>query len=160
MEAAPGEPSGPPPDAMVWLKVSASRGRGGWAARIRDGGDGGERDLSGSEAPVSANRLDLLAAAEILESLPEGARIALHTGSDYLRNGATTWVAAWRRRGWKTKEGKPVANREEWERLAAAAARRRVDWPRLGAGGEEEGETMKVLEQRACEAREGASPGA
>ena len=169
------------PDVEVWLKVSASGGHGGWAALLRrragedeDGGraeageraadvglgrgeSGEERMLSGSVAPVSANRLDLVAAAEVLDGLPEGTRVAVHTGSDYLRNGATSWITSWRRRGWKTKEGKPVANREEWERLAAAAARRRVAWPRPGDEDEETAEIWKALERRAREAREEGS---
>jgi len=162
-ETGAGEAAVAEPDFEVWLKVSASGGRGGWAARVRSrggGGEGGEdgeeRELSGSVAPVSANRLDLVAAAEVLEGLPEGARVTIHTGSDYLRNGATAWVAAWRRRGWRTKEGKPVANREDWERLAAAAARRRVVWPRGRDEDAEAVEAFKTLEGRAREAREAA----
>ena len=154
---AAAERAGGEPELEVWLKVSAAGGHGGWAARVRgrSGAGGGDRELSGAVTPVSANRLDLLAAAEVLEGLPAGARVAFHTGSDYLRNGATSWVDAWRRRGWKTKDGKPVANRAEWERLAAATARRKVSWPR-GRDDEETAEVWKALERRARVAREEA----
>ena len=57
--------------------------------------------------------------------------MAVHTGSDYLRNGATRWIEGWNRRGWKTQEGQPVQNRELWERLEKAMAARRVTWPEV-----------------------------
>jgi ribonuclease HI len=66
-----------------------------------------------------------------LERLPPGISVAVHTGSDYLRNGATRWLAGWKRRGWKTQEGQPVQNRELWQRLEAAMAARRVTWPEI-----------------------------
>jgi ribonuclease HI len=31
------------------------------------------------------------------------------------------WHAGWKRRGWKNSQGKPVANRDLWERLFALA---------------------------------------
>ena len=124
----------------IHLRVSGGP-RGGWAAAVRtapgggdgDGGDGEgaeERLLTGA-APrgMSANELEILAAAEVLESLPKGASVAVFTGSDYLRNGATSWIHGWRANGWTTKSGKPVANRVAWERLARVLAAREVTWP-------------------------------
>ena len=55
--------------------------------------------------------------------------MAVYTGSDYLRNGATHWIEGWKRRGWKTQEGAPVSNRDLWQRLEAAMSARRVAWP-------------------------------
>lgn len=117
-------------EAEVLLRVSGGGGRGGWAAAVRHGGE--ERIETGSAPGASANEVDVLAAAEILEGLPEGITVALHSASDYLRNGATRWLPSWRRRGWTTKAGTPVRNREAWERLAAALARRKVLWPPVG----------------------------
>jgi ribonuclease HI len=121
-------PETPPTDARIYLKVSCRGSSGRWAAVVdQDGGE--ERRLAGSAAPTSANRLDLEAAAAALGSLPPGASAAVYTGSEYLRRGAVQWLPAWRRRGWKTKAGGAVANRDLWERLAAAMAGRRVLWP-------------------------------
>ncbi|HUO87515.1 MAG TPA: RNase H family protein, partial [Thermoanaerobaculia bacterium] len=75
------------------------------------------------------NRLEVLAAAEVLESLPPGASVVFHTPSDYLRHGASRWLGAWRRRNWVKKDGGPVANRDAWQRLAAALEARHVHWP-------------------------------
>ena len=115
------------PDAEVFLRVSCAGRKGGWAALVRR--DGEETLLSGGCAEATANQLDLLGAAAALESLPPGIFVAVHTGSDYLRNGATRWLDGWKRRGWKTQEGQPVQNRDLWERLEKAMAVRRVIWP-------------------------------
>lgn len=128
LSRSPSPSAARPPDAEVFLRVSSSAGRGGWAALIRQTGQ--ERILSGSAAG-SAGYLDLLAATTALESLPPGLSVAVYTGSDYLRHGASRWLDGWRRRGWTTQERKPVLYRDLWERLAAAIAARRLDWPEL-----------------------------
>ncbi|HEX3556194.1 MAG TPA: ribonuclease H [Thermoanaerobaculia bacterium] len=118
-----------PVDAEVFLRVAGSAKRGGWAALIRRGGS--ETVLSGSLSGTTSNQLDLLGAIAALESLPPGISVAIHTGSDYLRNGASRWIEGWRRRGWKTQEGQPVQNRDLWERLEKAMAARRMTWPEV-----------------------------
>jgi ribonuclease HI len=125
--AAPAAPQAPV-DAEVFLRVATSGRRGGWAALVRRAG-GEETVLAEGVDRASPNQLDLLGAAAAVESLPPGMSVAVHTGSDYLRNGATRWIEGWRRRGWKTQEGQPVANRELWQRLEKAMVARRVVWP-------------------------------
>ncbi len=139
-------PTSPAADLQVLLRVSGGGDGGGWAAIVRGAGD--ERLLTGSVAGVSANELDLVAAAEVLESLPDGASVALHTASDYLRNGATRWLEGWRKKGWTTQAGTPVRNRRAWERLAKALARRRVEWPSI------KGETPRGWKELGRAARE------
>ncbi|HVF60597.1 MAG TPA: ribonuclease HI [Thermoanaerobaculia bacterium] len=118
------------PCTEVFLRVTAGGGRGAWAALVRR--PGGEEELVRGETDgASANQVDLLAAAEVLERLPAGEAVAFHTGSDYLRHGATRWLPAWRRRGWRTQAGAPVRNRALWERLDAAASTRIVEWPEV-----------------------------
>lgn len=116
-------------DARVLLRVSGRPGGGGWAAVVLRGEE--EEVRKGSARGVSANELEVLAAAELLESLPEGVQVAFYTGSDYLRKGASEWLEGWRRRGWTTKTGGLVQNREAWRRLARALERRRVSWPEV-----------------------------
>lgn len=98
---------------------------------------------------MTSNQLDLIAAAEALDRLPPGISVAVHTLSDYLRNGATGWLAGWKRRNWVTQEGKPVLHRDLWERLDAALARRRVSWPVV-----KKGEDAPELEELGPVARE------
>jgi len=122
-------PATGPPEVEVFLRVSCAGSQAGWAALIRHGG--AETIFTGRHPGASANQLDLLAAVAALESLPPVTSVAVHTASDYLRNGASGWLAGWKRRGWKTQEGKAVLNRELWQRLDAAMAARRVTWPVL-----------------------------
>jgi ribonuclease HI len=138
-------------EAEVFLRVSSAGGRGGWAALLRQGGE--ERVLARGESGKTANQLDLLGAVAALESLPPGTAVAIHTGSDYLRNGATGWIAGWKRRGWKTQEGQPVQNRDLWQRLEAAMAARRVHWPAV------KGRDLPELEALGPAAREAAGRG-
>jgi ribonuclease HI len=136
------------PAAEVFLRVSCAGRKGGWAALVRHGG--AEAALSGGLASTTSNQLDLLAAIAALEGLPRGISVAVYTGSDYLRNGATRWLAGWKRRGWKTQEGQPVLNRELWERLEAAMAARRVIWPEV------KGREVPELKELAKAAKEAA----
>ncbi len=101
-------------------------GPGGWAAILRHGKT--ERELSGAAARSTNNRMELTAAAEALEALKQPCRVILATDSQYLERGITTWQEGWVRRNWRTAEGKPVLNRDLWERLLAAAARHHVRW--------------------------------
>ncbi len=52
----------------------------------------------------------------------------LITDSQYVMKGMTEWYPGWIRRGWKTGDGKPVANRPLWEALAEEVARHDIDW--------------------------------
>jgi ribonuclease HI len=101
-------------------------GPGGWAAILRYGKN--ERELSGAAAESTNNRMELTAAAEALEALKQPCRVILSTDSQYLERGITTWREGWMRRNWRTAEGKPVLNRDLWERLLSAAALHRVEW--------------------------------
>jgi ribonuclease HI len=132
VRAAAAPAAAEPPAAEVFLRVSGGRGKGGWAALVRRLREPGEETvLSGGLSSVTSNQLDLLGAIAALESLPAGISVAVHTGSDYLRNGARSWLPGWKQRGWKTKEGQPVQNRELWERLERAMLARRVTWPEV-----------------------------
>ena len=107
----------------------------------------------GRSARTTPNRLDLEAAAGLLEAQPAGTRVAFFTASDYLRNGASQWIHGWRKRNWTTRDGKPVANRDLWERLSRAIARLpAVHWPPVNG---EAAEVLDGLEAAAKEARTG-----
>jgi ribonuclease HI len=157
-----------PPEVEVFLRISHSRQGSGWAALVRrpaapaapdaGGGAAAESIASGGLAPrqaPSANALDLVAAAAVLETLPAGTRVAVHTGSDYLRHGASRWMPAWRARGWKTKEGGAVQNRALWERLAAAMAARAITWPEVKDSEPEELDRLGPLARAAALAAAG-----
>jgi ribonuclease HI len=108
--------------------------------------------LTGTAAVPSANALDLVAAIAALERVPAGLRVAIHSASDYLRNGAREWLAAWKRGGWKTREGSPVKNRELWQRLDALLNSRRVAWPEVDSAAQAELDRLAPLARAAVRA--------
>lgn len=101
-------------------------GPGGWAAILR--WKDHERELSGAEPASTNNRMELTAAIAALEAVTRPSRIVLHTDSEYVRNGITRWHHAWVRNNWRNAAKEPVANKELWQRLLAAAQRHDVEW--------------------------------
>ena len=101
-------------------------GPGGWGAILRYGDN--VRELQGGESPTTNNRMELTAAIEALGALKEACQVQLYTDSRYLRDGITTWLPNWRRRGWLTKARKPVKNQDLWIRLDDLVQRHQVDW--------------------------------
>ncbi|NIR29279.1 MAG: ribonuclease HI [Gammaproteobacteria bacterium] len=125
-------------------------GPGGWGALLRYRGK--ERTLSGGERETTNNRMELTAAIEALEALKRPCRVRLVTDSGYLKNGISRWMANWKRRDWKTADGKGVKNRDLWERLDAATHRHRVEWVWVrGHSGHAENERVDALARAAIE---------
>lgn len=101
-------------------------GPGGWGAWLRYGEH--EKELWGGEKLTTNNRMELTAVIQALASLKRRCRVAVYTDSEYVRNGITSWIHGWKRRGWRTADNKPVKNAELWQELEAQAARHEVEW--------------------------------
>jgi len=101
-------------------------GPGGWAAILRYGD--AERSISGAEPRTTNNRMELTAAIEALAALKRPMQVTLTTDSEYVRQGITAWIKAWKRRGWKRADRQPVLNRDLWQRLDALNSRHEVHW--------------------------------
>ena len=101
-------------------------GPGGWGVILRSGTT--ERELSGSEALTTNNRMELMAAIRGLEALKRPTHVTLSTDSRYVMDGLTKWIKGWQRNGWKTADRKPVKNADLWQALLAAATPHRIDW--------------------------------
>lgn len=101
-------------------------GRGGWGALLDYQGQ--KKELKGGELQTTNNRMELMAAISALEALKHPCQITLHTDSTYVRSGILEWMPAWKGRGWKTADKKPVKNQDLWQRLDAAAARHQIEW--------------------------------
>lgn len=125
-------------------------GPGGWGALLRYGDV--EKPLLGAETETTNNRMELMAAIAALEHLRRTCRVDLYTDSQYLRNGILSWLANWKRNGWKTSARKPVKNVELWQRLDAAAARHDVHWHWVkGHSGHPGNEAADALANRAID---------
>ena len=137
----------------VWTDgaCSGNPGPGGWGAILSYKGK--ERELSGGEEMTTNNRMELMGAISALEALTRPCTVALHTDSQYLRQGITSWIHGWKRNGWKTADRKPVKNEELWKRLDAALGRHKIEWKWVkGHAGDVMNERADVL------ARAGMAP--
>lgn len=101
-------------------------GPGGWGALLRFGDH--EKELCGGEANTTNNRMELTAVIEGLRTLKRACKVRVHTDSQYVQKGISEWLANWRRRGWKTSDGKPVKNQDLWQALDELAASHEVEW--------------------------------
>ena len=106
-------------------------GPGGWGAVIVTP-EGHVAELGGGAAHVTNNQMELTGAIEALRRL-QGApgALAVYTDSTYVIRGIREWIWAWRRRGWKTADGKDVLNRDLWEQLAGVVTSRgtgAIEW--------------------------------
>jgi ribonuclease HI len=101
-------------------------GPGGWAAILVFRGV--EKELSGGHPDTTNNRMELTAAAMALEALTRPCWVALHTDSEYLKNGITRWHAGWVRKNWRSASGEPVKNMDLWQRILEAAKPHQIEW--------------------------------
>lgn len=104
------------PDGVVTIACDGSclanpDGPTGWAWVATDG-----RSDSGGLANGTNNIGELLALINALEAHPDTA-LHLQLDSQYVLNSATKWIPGWKRKGWKTASGKPVANVDLMRRL-------------------------------------------
>lgn len=141
---SPSEEEVPPGSARVFLKVRCVDGRGVWAAELET--PEGTRERTGGASSTTPNRLELECVLELLSALPSDQPVAVYTGNDYLRRGASLWIHSWKRNRWRTKTGGPVKNAELWHRLDRELENRRVLWP---APVGEAGDRLKDLKERA-----------
>ncbi len=101
-------------------------GPGGWAALLRMGEH--EREISGAEARTTNNRMELTAVIRALEALRRPVQARVYTDSEYVRRGISEWLPAWKGRGWRTADRKPVKNQDLWQRLDELRARHQIEW--------------------------------
>ena len=101
-------------------------GPGGWAAILIYGAV--RKEVSGACPATTNNQMELTAAIEALRLLKEPCKVDFYTDSEYVRQGMTSWLAGWKKKGWRTAGKKPVKNVEFWRALDAEAERHEVSW--------------------------------
>lgn len=128
-------------------------GPGGWGALLID--DSSHRtELRGGEEDTTNNRMELTAVIEALNALDKPHDIDLYVDSQYVKNGLTSWIHGWIKKGWKTSTGSPVKNKDLWQRLYDATQRHNITWHWVrGHAGDEHNERV---DQLATAARPGA----
>lgn len=101
-------------------------GPGGWGVLLKSGRH--EKTMHGGEHDTTNNRMELTAAIEGLRALKRPSEVVLYTDSKYVMDGITSWLANWKKRGWKTAAKKPVKNQDLWQALDAEVARHNIRW--------------------------------
>lgn len=160
---------------------SGNPGPGGWAYEITwpnvlVSGGRIEGDSGGTPATTN-NAMELMAAIAALEAiaaspllqdlgrdeiLQEAIAVRLVLDSQYVVGGINEWIAGWKSRGWRKSDGKPVLNKELWQRLdAAAEALRAVDLSvfAVWTKGHADNEGNNRVDEMAVAARDAAAAG-
>ena len=145
------------PDLFAYTDgaCSGNPGPGGWGCLMiaRDGDTiVKQKDLNGGAPATTNNQMELLAAISALESLTKPSKITIVTDSAYVKDGITSWIHGWKKRGWKTAAKKPVKNEDLWKRLDAACADHDVRWEWVkGHAGHPENERADELARAGME---------
>ncbi len=116
------------PNSVIIYSDGACEGNpgpGGWAALLQYGDQ--VKEISGYEAQTTNNRMELTAALRALQALKRPCSIEFFTDSEYLKNGITQWMAAWRARNWRRKGGE-LANVDLWKALDTAVRPHQITW--------------------------------
>ncbi len=127
-------------------------GPGGWAYVIVENDKTVEQ--YGHASSTTNNRMELLAVINALLAaknlINDGGAAAVHTDSQYVRNGITQWIHNWIRNGWKTAAKKPVKNQDLWQELYRVEQEMTVEWHWLkGHAGHTWNERCDALVQQA-----------
>ncbi|MBZ5593666.1 MAG: ribonuclease HI [Acidobacteriia bacterium] len=101
-------------------------GPGGWAAILRYGNH--TREMFGFAPHTTNNRMELTAAIEGLRAIKEPCEVEVITDSEYLKNGITQWIHAWKRKKWLKSDKKPVLNSDLWRELDEEVTRHKTQW--------------------------------
>lgn len=126
-------------------------GPGGWAAVLTSGKH--EKVLNGGAPATTNNRMELQGAIEALRILKEPCEVEFHTDSQYLRQGIMSWVAGWKRNGWRTSAKQSVKNEDLWKALDALVTPHKINWRWVkGHAGHDGNERCDQLATSAIEA--------
>lgn len=155
------EPSRDPLSLQVFTDgASSPDGRGGWAFVVVKNGTEMLRGR-GAAFGVTHQRMEIRAVAEGLLAAPKDVPVTVVGDSAYVIDCFRyEWHVKWESNGWKNYSKKPVANRDEWERLLAALRARDAEtaWERIkGHNGHRWNEIVDAL---AVEAKGHCSVGA
>ncbi len=119
-------------------------GAGGWGALLVAGAH--RKELCGGEAQTTNNRMEMTAVIRALEALKRPSKVSVHTDSQYVQKGVSEWMAGWKKRNWRTSDGKPVKNQDLWLQLDALSRLHEIQWNWVrGHAGHPENERADAL---------------
>ncbi|MFF7331223.1 RNase H family protein [Streptomyces sp. NPDC008150] len=122
---------GPMLERLVAACDGASKGNPGpaaWAWVISEDERTPVRWEAGPLGRATNNVAELTALERLLASTDPGVPLEVRMDSQYAMKAVTTWLPGWKRNGWKTSGGKPVANRELVVRIDELLGGRSVEF--------------------------------
>jgi ribonuclease HI len=151
----------------------ASKGNPGpaaWAWVIADSAGEPERWEAGPLGTSTNNIAELTALERLLAATDPAVPMQVRMDSRYAMNAVTTWLSGWKKKGWKTAAGKPVANLDLVVSIEALLAGRsvefmyvpahQVDGDRLNAFADRAASQVAVTQQAAGTAHGSEAPAA
>ncbi|MFC8509743.1 ribonuclease H [Streptomyces sp. NPDC057411] len=118
-------------DKIIAACDGASKGNPGpaaWAWVIGNGDGGVAHWEAGPLGTATNNVAELTALLRLLEHMDPAVPAEVRMDSQYAMKAVTTWLPGWRRKGWKTSAGTPVANKDLVVRIDELLADRRVEF--------------------------------
>jgi ribonuclease HI len=129
-------------------------GPGGWAWFVDS-----TSWASGGKSRTTNNIMELTAVWDLLCCIDRDIKLEILADSRYVIDALTKWVWGWKKRGWKTAKGDPVANRELIEDIHNAMSGRDISftWVR-GHNGHPLNESADVRARGAAELAKKGEP--
>ncbi|MDO5565232.1 MAG: ribonuclease HI [Planctomycetia bacterium] len=128
---------------------SGNPGPGGWGFVMRHIASGKELVRSGGMAVTTNNQMELMAVIEGLSALRRPTYVEVVSDSTYVLNGLSSWMAGWKKLGWKRRvKGRleEVKNVELWKRLDELSALHELKFTKIkGHSGHPENEQCDQL---------------
>ncbi|MCW8376399.1 ribonuclease H family protein [Streptomyces justiciae] len=103
-------------------------GPAGWAWVVADEAETPARWEAGPLGRATNNVAELTALERLLTAVAPDVPLEIRMDSQYAMKAVTTWLPGWKRNGWKTAAGKPVANQELVVRIDELLDGRTVDF--------------------------------
>ncbi len=104
----------PGPSSWAWVIADADGEVASWEA--------------GPLGRATNNIAELTALRELLAATDPAVPLEVRMDSQYAMKAVTTWLPGWRRNGWKTAAGKPVANKDLVQAIDELLAGRDVEF--------------------------------
>jgi ribonuclease HI len=122
---------GPMRERVVAACDGASKGNPGpaaWAWVISEDAGTPARWEAGPLGTATNNVAELTALERLLTATDPDVPLEVRMDSQYAMKAVTTWLPGWKRNGWRTAAGKPVANQELVVRIDGLLDGRSVDF--------------------------------
>lgn len=109
---------------------SGNPGPGGWGTVLmyKDS----KKEISGGSKETTNNIMELTAVVEGLKMLKYPCEVDLYSDSAYIVNAFNQgWIYNWKKKNWKTADGKEVKNKEIWQELYELTKTHKVNFNKV-----------------------------